>query len=155
MCQAKPKPRPKITKAVFQIVVPSRVNGTKTLSFILVIPQGIEIRLRTMGIKRQINTLFLPCFLSFASAFSICSFLMCRSLPKRLSQNFVSFSFVISVPTKYKTSAPRSDPADAAAITRNKFKSVTVVKKPENDKMISEGMGGNMFSSAISENTPK
>ena len=66
---------PNITNTVFHTSDPIVVNNMKIPNFILAIPAGIDIKLRTIGIHLQNNTVLLPLLLNQSQALYTSSFL--------------------------------------------------------------------------------
>ena len=87
--QFSPKAAPTETRMMFQINVPIKVKRRNRLNFILDIPAGMEIKLRTNGIIRQNSTVQFPYLSNQASALCISSFVIRRYVPNDLQFSLI------------------------------------------------------------------
>lgn len=155
LSQVFPAMRPRTTRTVFQIIVPADVKTMNGANDIFVEPAGREIRLLTMGMQRQMNTALLPHFRNHFFAFSTSSGFRCKIRPVLPLKIFSSRSVLISLPTRYSMIAPATDPNVAIRITTGTFIDVDIVINPPKVRIISEGIGGKIFSRVISKNTAR
>ena len=79
--QFSPTMLPITIKTVFQIVEPVMVYIKNFPIGISLIPAGIDIKLLTIGINLQKNTVLFPLLSNHASALSISSYFILKTLP--------------------------------------------------------------------------
>ena len=114
--QFSPKAAPIETRMMFQISVPIVVKIRNRLNFILDIPAGMEIKLRTHGTIRQNRTVHIPYLSNQLSALCISAFDTLKICPQR-STILSNLSTSSKSPIPYKMTAPTTEPAVHAITT--------------------------------------
>lgn len=154
-CIASPAILPAQMRTVFQINDPISVSVKNFVKFIFAIPAGTEIRLRTIGINLPKKTAFPPYRLNQYAALAISSRFSRSVEPILPSTTDPSFSTLTNFPKAYRTVAPIIEPMVEATITPGTVIVLSIVRQPPSVRMTSDGIGGNIFSIAISRQIPK
>ena len=118
-------------------------------------PAGTEIKERTTGTNLPKNKAKTPFFWKNLVALSRSLALKRSVWPTLPFKIFSRRSTDKKCPTAYKIAAPKTAPIVAAVIAPKTFSPAVNVKNPVNVKTTSEGIGGKIFSRAISSAIPR